>query len=193
MWQMLVSEELHMHTMVYDDDDTPDEHGRPLPRYPAAAAVASRLQYVRARGLLDANNSFYTAFRAKDLVALRSLWLRDDGWQGEGLSPWRLSVLERMGASYPQQSCCRHPGRTYIFGYGSIITSWEAILTNSIDVQYPIQTRHIRRFISPCGTHGEVALLEELFGQHIAVINHFVLVEEPDGKERWRMIIHEAQ
>ena len=101
---------------------------------------------------------------------------------------WQESVLERVGVQFPLVSCCRHPGRTAILGYEPVLASWLAVLHHIAPcAEFPIHPRHVRRFISPCGCHGEIALLEEVFSQMIPVTNHFAMVNGA-----WRMIIHEA-
>mmetsp|Transcript_15180 Transcript_15180/g.39219 ORF Transcript_15180/g.39219 Transcript_15180/m.39219 type:complete len:261 (+) Transcript_15180:67-849(+) len=182
LWKKLLHDELEVHVMTYDDEALDEAFNM--------SRIGLRSLYARARALFSANEAFYRAFREMNAMKMFPLWLKDEDWRMEGVSPpWHASVLGRVGHGHPLVCTCRHPGRVPIVGYTGVCESWRAILHHiTAYVEYPITTRHVRRFISPCGMHGEVALLEVLFGQMIPVANHFAMV---DGE--WRMIIHDVQ
>jgi ketosteroid isomerase-like protein len=83
---------------------------RAIPWPSMAAADENVAQNVH--DVLSANQAIYDAFEARDLAAMRALWI------GDG------DVL------------CTHPGWPTLHGAGPVLASWETLLSNDQHLQF---------------------------------------------------------
>ena len=112
-----------------------------------------------AAAVLAANEAFYRAFDRGDLDAMRSLWSE------------RASVA------------CIHPGWAPLFGHGSVLDSWRAILEGTGSPQIACVQAHA--FVQ--GESAFVVCTERLGDGSLVATNIFVREDEA-----WKLVHHQA-
>jgi ketosteroid isomerase-like protein len=111
--------------------------------------------------VLAANRAFYDAFEARDMDAMSDSWEHSD------------------------RVVCTHPGWQTLRGWASVSSSWFALFSNSIPLQFILTNEAV-------AVEGDVAWVsvdENVIGESVsgtvAAINLFVF----DG-QRWRVVAH---
>ena len=111
--------------------------------------------------LLDANQTFYDAFEARDLDAMSDLWEHSD------------------------RTVCTHPGWSTLRGWAAIVASFTALFRNNQSLQFLLTEARA----SVQGEMGWVTVDENLLGDQggttVAAINLFVRDEAG-----WRLVVH---
>ena len=111
--------------------------------------------------LLDANQTFYDAFEARDLDAMSDLWEHSD------------------------RTVCTHPGWSTLRGWAAIVSSFTALFRNNQSLQFLLTEARA----SVQGEMGWVTVDENLLGDQggttVAAINLFVRDETG-----WRLVVH---
>jgi ketosteroid isomerase-like protein len=111
--------------------------------------------------VLAANRAFYDAFEARDMDAMSDSWEHSD------------------------RVACTHPGWQTLRGWASVSSSWFALFSNSIPLQFILTNEAV-------AVEGDVAWVsvdENVIGEAVsgtvAALNLFVF----DG-QRWRVVAH---
>ncbi len=111
--------------------------------------------------VLAANRGFYAAFEARDMDAMSESWEHSD------------------------RVVCTHPGWQTLRGWASVSSSWFALFSNSIPLQFILTNEAV----AIEGDMAWVSVDENVIGESIsgtvAALNLFVF----DG-ERWRVVAH---
>jgi ketosteroid isomerase-like protein len=123
--------------------------------------------YLSAKQAARANRAFYDAFQARDLSAMRDLWLDDPGVK------------------------CIHPGSEVLCGLEAILASWRCIFDGTERIEFEVMDPSI----DVMGELAWITLVErvrstshgETFIAEAAATNLFAL---RDGE--WRMVLHHA-
>jgi ketosteroid isomerase-like protein len=111
--------------------------------------------------VIAANRAFYDAFEARDMDAMSDSWEHSD------------------------RVVCTHPGWQTLRGWASVSSSWFALFSNSIPLQFILTNEAV-------AVEGDVAWVsvdENVIGESVsgtvAALNLFVF----DG-QRWRVVAH---
>lgn len=102
-----------------------------------------------ASGVLEANESFYAAFRTRDVDAMRAVW------------------------SSQNLVACVHPGWPILYGRDEVISSWEAILASPSAP--PVECSEARAFVH--GSSAFVTCTETLPDGELVATNVFAREE----------------
>jgi ketosteroid isomerase-like protein len=111
--------------------------------------------------VIAANRAFYDAFEARDMDAMSDSWEHSD------------------------RVVCTHPGWQTLRGWASVSSSWFALFSNSLPLQFILTNEAV-------AVEGDVAWVsvdENVIGESVsgtvAALNLFVF----DG-QRWRVVAH---